>query len=205
MRLYFVRHGQSEANRLHQFSNHGWKHPLTPLGHEQAADTAMRLSGCGVSYIYTSPLMRAVQTACVLAAQLRAPYEIDRRLIEFDCGEWEGSAAEQGWQAYDDLLTAWLVKGQHQQCLPGGETLQQITTRLQAFLAACRAQWPDPEITLAVVGHGGIYRCALPLLCSNLQPTYGLQHPVPHLAVIELLPHGQQWVCRNWCGTPCQF
>ena len=36
MRLYFVRHGESEANLLHEFSNSGLKHPLTLTGVAQA-------------------------------------------------------------------------------------------------------------------------------------------------------------------------
>ena len=36
MKLYFVRHGESEANLLHELSNRGLRHGLTDLGREQA-------------------------------------------------------------------------------------------------------------------------------------------------------------------------
>ncbi len=32
MRIFFVRHGESEANILNEFSNRGLKHSLTPEG-----------------------------------------------------------------------------------------------------------------------------------------------------------------------------
>ncbi|MBK9055673.1 MAG: histidine phosphatase family protein [Chloroflexi bacterium] len=43
MRFYFVRHGESEANILHEMSNRGWKHGLTEKGREQAAALAYNL------------------------------------------------------------------------------------------------------------------------------------------------------------------
>jgi bisphosphoglycerate-dependent phosphoglycerate mutase len=59
MRLYLVRHGESEANVLGVFSNRGFKHPLTAHGREQAVGLAGLLAGKGISRIYTSPLQRA--------------------------------------------------------------------------------------------------------------------------------------------------
>ena len=43
MRFYFVRHGESEANLLHEFSNRGLKHPLTARGREQVIALAEHL------------------------------------------------------------------------------------------------------------------------------------------------------------------
>jgi broad specificity phosphatase PhoE len=44
MKLYFVRHGQSEANISRVISNRGWVHPLTEKGLQQAHDLAARLA-----------------------------------------------------------------------------------------------------------------------------------------------------------------
>ena len=41
--LYFVRHGESEANLLHEFSNRGLKHGLTDKGRRQAAALVHKL------------------------------------------------------------------------------------------------------------------------------------------------------------------
>ena len=49
MKLYFVRHGASEANLLHEFSNRGHKHGLTTNGKAQAATLAHLLRGVGVT------------------------------------------------------------------------------------------------------------------------------------------------------------
>jgi len=86
MRLYFVRHGESTANLLREFSNSGFKHPLTEKGVEQARAVARALSGLQVEQIYSSPVMRAVQTAQILAESLQAPLEVTEALREWNVG-----------------------------------------------------------------------------------------------------------------------
>lgn len=84
MKLYFVRHGQSEANLLNEFSNRGYKNGLTALGREQAHQLADRLKPDSLSYIYSSPLMRAVQTAEILSNELDLEFETKDALREYD-------------------------------------------------------------------------------------------------------------------------
>ena len=100
MKLYFVRHGQSEANLLKQFSNRGFKHGLTALGREQVHQLAHRLKHESLSYIYSSPLMRAVQTAEVLSSELNLQYEVTDALREYDCGTLEGRLDAESWKRF---------------------------------------------------------------------------------------------------------
>ena len=79
MKLYFVRHGESVANILHEFSNSGLKHPLTEKGVEQAYVLAQSLSGLQVEQIYSSPVLRAVQTSQILAESLHTPVQITEK------------------------------------------------------------------------------------------------------------------------------
>ena len=86
MKLYFVRHGESEANLLHEFSNSGHRHPLTARGIEQARTVARSLSGLQVARIYSSPILRAVQTAQILAEQSSASVTVTEALREWSVG-----------------------------------------------------------------------------------------------------------------------
>ncbi len=70
LRFFFVRHAQSEANVLGIFSNTGWKHPLTDLGRTQAKGLAEYLANEKVTKIFSSPVMRAVQTSEILSERL---------------------------------------------------------------------------------------------------------------------------------------
>jgi broad specificity phosphatase PhoE len=63
MRLYFVRHGQSVANVQMVISNRDLFHPLTELGRQQAEALAQSLAEVPVAALYSSPIVRAAQTA----------------------------------------------------------------------------------------------------------------------------------------------
>ncbi|MEJ5311226.1 MAG: histidine phosphatase family protein [Anaerolineae bacterium] len=85
MKIYFTRHGESEANLLWEHSNRGFKHPLTEKGRVQANALARKLDGIVVTWLFASPIMRAVQTAEILSDALGVPYEITDALREYDC------------------------------------------------------------------------------------------------------------------------
>ena len=64
MKVYFIRHGQSEGNRLHLHC--GWSDtPLSELGHQQARAANAYLKDIPFDRIYCSDLPRARQTADV--------------------------------------------------------------------------------------------------------------------------------------------
>ncbi len=63
MKVYFIRHGQSQGNLEKRAC--GWSQsPLSELGHQQAAALAPVLGEIGFDVVYSSDLLRAVQTAC---------------------------------------------------------------------------------------------------------------------------------------------
>lgn len=73
MLLYLVRHGQSEGNIVTYDVPDG---NLTPLGLQQAEDTAARLAAEGISLIISSPLRRALQTADALRRRIGVRHEV---------------------------------------------------------------------------------------------------------------------------------
>jgi probable phosphoglycerate mutase len=115
MRLYFVRHGESEANLLNEFSNRGLKHGLTEKGQQQAYALAQRLHAVPVVAIFSSPLLRARQTAEILAHELGVAYQVADALREFDCGILEGKSDPASWQAYGQLSEARLSRQEWEQ------------------------------------------------------------------------------------------
>jgi len=59
MRLYFIRHGESEANTLQIISNRNLPHAMTETGLRQVFALAGKLHGKSICRIYTSPILRA--------------------------------------------------------------------------------------------------------------------------------------------------
>lgn len=86
--IYIVRHGQTELNSRQVLQGRS-DYPLNETGIRQAEEAAERLGDVAFSRVYTSPLVRAVQTAQILAPGVVPA--VDERLIEMDYGPYEGA------------------------------------------------------------------------------------------------------------------
>lgn len=65
--VYLVRHGQSHGN--YPVDTYGLDRELTEKGHEQAKAAAKNLKKIKFDTIFTSPLVRAQQTAKIIAEE----------------------------------------------------------------------------------------------------------------------------------------
>jgi phosphohistidine phosphatase SixA len=114
MRLFLVRHGESEANRAGTLDGYG-DAALTEPGRAQAAQLATQASNWNVrnARLVTSPMQRARHTADALAAALALSPSEDRRLtagegrvsLEIEAAGAEvASAIEDAWRHDGDLI-----------------------------------------------------------------------------------------------------
>src|SRR5579871_1625768 len=90
--LYLIRHGATEANLARPPRLQGRRHnpPLSRLGMRQAEATRDLLAIRPIDRCYASPLLRAVQTAAIVAAPHGLTPQPHPALIECDMGRWEG-------------------------------------------------------------------------------------------------------------------
>lgn len=192
MRIYFTRHGESEANLLREHSNRGFRHPLTAKGREQAATLAQKLVDVPVTRLFTSPIMRAVQTAEILSGTLGVPYEIADALREYDCGILEGRADEAAWQLHFAVFDAWVQKSDWERRIEGGESFIEIRNRFVPFIERLIAEYEGSAADIVLVGHGGLYRCMLPLVLANADFDFVLNQPMGNTVCIvtETRPEG---------------
>lgn len=169
MWLYFVRHGESEANVLHKVSNRDFKHPLTEKGREQSRALARSLQGIPLARLFTSPLMRAVQTAEILADALYIPYEVSDALREYDCGILEGRSDEECERLHAAQREAWLKDDQQwEERIEGGESFYDIRDRFVPFIESLSQRYAGSQDNILLVGHGGhlrLYAAARPEQC----------------------------------------
>lgn len=139
--IIFVRHGQTEINREGRLQ--GRLDPaLTDLGRSQARRAAAGLAGSGATRVFTSPLMRAADTAREIAAVLGVEVETDDRLLELDYGDWDG-------RKFADVSPGeWAQwRGDVSFAPPGGESLESVTRRIGEF---CGEQLGDERCVVAV-------------------------------------------------------
>lgn len=80
--ILWVRHGQSTWNVLDRMQGHTVHPPLTDLGVEQAERAATALESRGAACIVSSPAVRAIQTAGVIAARLGLELRTELLLME---------------------------------------------------------------------------------------------------------------------------
>jgi broad specificity phosphatase PhoE len=202
VKILFARHGESEANLLNEFSNRGFKHGLTEKGEAQALALAQKLGRLSVSRVFSSPLMRAVQTAEILARALDVPYEIVDALREYDCGVLEGKSDATSWAEYQQVLEEWIIHRRWESCIEGGESFVEIKGRFMPFIEDLMARHGDSEEVIVLVGHGGLYRCMLPLVLENIDFSFALRHPLKSAEYVEARSRGKDLVCVSWLGEP---
>jgi broad specificity phosphatase PhoE len=200
MRIYFTRHGQSQANLLHQISNRGLRHGLTRKGREQAVVLADRLRNLRITQIYSSPLLRAIETSVILANRLELDYEVVDALREYDCGIAEGRSDAEAWQLYQGLSDAWVVDKRWEQRIEGGESFYDIRERFVPFIEGLVSQYGSTEAGIVCISHGGVFWMMLPLVLKNvdyeLTAKYGLDYAGSIVA--EWRPAGLY--CVEWNG-----
>jgi len=200
VRIYFARHGRSEANLLKVISNRGWKHPLTEEGRAQAAALAERLSGEGITHIYSSPVMRAVQTAEIVSQALGLPFTIEEALRENDNGSLEGRSDDAAWAIYDQAIAAWLA-GETTARIADGETLEDIAERFEPFIHGLICEYGGTDARLLLVAHGGLYRAALPEVLEGIDRAFSWAHPLTYAQVVVAEERGGQLGCIQWDGA----
>ncbi len=90
--IYLVRHGESTLNREGVLQSRDINvGPLTDRGRLEAFCAAMFLKDTakGIRRIISSPLLRARETASIIASEIKAELTIDERVREVNMGRWE--------------------------------------------------------------------------------------------------------------------
>ncbi len=95
-KIIIVRHGESERNLVKIYdSSPTSSYHLTKNGIEQAEAAIKLLKNEKIDFIYSSPSLRAIETAEVIANKLDLKVQKANELNEINSGEWEGKEAEE--------------------------------------------------------------------------------------------------------------
>jgi broad specificity phosphatase PhoE len=200
MKIYFVRHGESTANLLREFSNRGTKHPLTAKGIEQARMVANNISSVQFECIYSSPILRAIQTSQIISESIHAPIHITEALREWDVGIYEGTTDPVGWELHRRIQDLWFVHQQYDSRMPGGESFNEIHKRFIPLIEVLLSDKNNSDHNFIFVSHGGLYMAMLPTVLKNVEFEFVRKHGFPHTGCViaETRPEGLS--CLSWCG-----
>jgi len=125
--LIFVRHGESEGNKLNRF-NGSLNMPLTEKGKLQAQKTAEYLDKCKIEKIYASDLSRAKETAQIIANRNNLQVILDKNLREINGGDFEGKLYEDLQKLYPKEYAMWQYDLGNCTC-PNGESIRELLKR----------------------------------------------------------------------------
>lgn len=143
MRLYWVRHGETDWNRQRRLQGNV-DIPLNQAGIDIARETARGLQRAGLRFdrVYTSPLSRAKATAQILCPG--QDLWVEPRLRELSFGVMEGSSYE----AVDGLPMP----------APGGESSQDLRQRVTAVLDEVIGDRTNRGKQILLSTHGAVIR-----------------------------------------------
>ncbi len=141
--IYIVRHGKTALNSAGVMQGM-IDCPLNDEGREQAAAVASMFRGKGVSFskVYSSPLVRAVETAEIASGTVTVI--TDERLLEMDYGPYEGADLKN----LPLELKRFFSDFENEPAPEGMETLESVKARLGSFLEDLRTSSPEGDILI---------------------------------------------------------
>jgi len=157
-KILLTRHGHVEGIHPERFRG---REPLdlTARGRADAAAVAQRIAdGWRPSYIYTSPMVRCIETAAAIAKACGIAAKTCDDLNDIDYGAWQFKTFAEAKALDPALFAAWFATP-HLIRFPHGESLQDLVARTANALRMVLARHPDETIVL--VGHDSVNRSLL--------------------------------------------
>ena len=159
MLLHCIRHGESTFNAEGRVQGH-LNVPLSELGLRQATAVADACKELNAEAIYSSPLLRARQTADAIAATLGLAIIEEPGLVEINVGIFQGRLRKDLDRECPEDLARWR-SGDPDYVVPGGESRRALMRRGRAVLESIAGNTYGRVI---VVSHGTILAAAFKAL-----------------------------------------
>ena len=148
--ILLARHGETDWNAQRRVQGHS-DTPLNDRGREQARNLAGELADERIDAVYSSDLLRAHETARIVADQRALGVTAIRDLRERHFGTWEGLTDEEIFTRYPEVLDGG----------PWGDAETQDEMAERVLGALLRIAESHPEQRILVVSHGGPLRRVL--------------------------------------------
>jgi broad specificity phosphatase PhoE len=149
-RLVLIRHGETDWNVEGRYQGQA-DPPLNARGLSQAAELSERMvEELKLDVLYTSPLLRALQTAKLLAERQGVALHLETRFMEIHQGDWQTRLRSEIEGLYPELFKSWETTP-WEVCPPEGETLQQVQERVNDAVDEIIKRHPDERV--GIVSH----------------------------------------------------
>ena len=157
MKIYFVRHGETIWNKEKKIQGQS-DIPLNEYGKELGYITAEALKDIPFDIVYTSPLIRAKETAQILVNNRNLEIYEDSRLTEMSFGEGEGESLPEI-HTHSEMKLHNFIHNPGEYIPPaGGETFEELYNRCKNFIEEIILPAEEKYNTMLIVGHGALIR-----------------------------------------------
>lgn len=161
-KIFLIRHGETEWNKTARLQGNS-DIKLAEEGIRQAQLLAKNVSFSEVAAVYSSDLIRAVNTAKILADRVNLPVIEKPGLREANFGDWEGKYINALVEEFPDDFGKFFINPDNAKP-PGGETFLECQARVMNALDEIVADHENQNII--VVSHGAAIRL---IICAALE------------------------------------
>ena len=155
--IFFIRHGESRANKKHVYQGLTIDSALTEKGREQARAFKKNFSE-KIDAVYSSPAKRCLETAEIIFGN---NIKLDERLMERGLGEWEGMEREEIKERFPKEFEQY-NKNRDMANIKGAEPYEKIEERIRDFFEEILSTHKGKMI--AIVGHAGVGKVLLKMV-----------------------------------------
>ena len=188
MICYLVRHGKDDDT-----VRGGWsQQPLTDAGKEQADELAsfIQRSDLGIKYIYSSDLLRAIQTTQSVADKLHLPIIPMPEFREVNNGDLAGMKNDLASKMYPGLY--WNTLGWEQR-YPGGESPRDFYERVSTAWDAFQKMVLEQNENVMLVTHAGVINVILSIVNGEEYSNKTAMRKFQNAELLALESQGKGW------------
>jgi len=190
--IFIVRHGECNGNREGLFRGR-CDFPLNDIGIRQAEALALELKGQGITRIFSSPLLRAAETASRIAGTCCSQWEIRAGFNNMALGQWEGRPKREVEEEFPEEWSLWIEHPERLH-IPGAESLSDVQRRAFSNLEHLVHVYAGE--TIAVVSHRAVIKPLVAACLGLAEPSFWRLHI--DTASYSILVHEEK---RGYCLT----
>ena len=165
MELYLIRHGLTVWNAAGRLQGNV-DIELNEEGRQAAAKLGNELDGTDFDVIYSSPRIRAFETACLIRGRRNIQIIRDNRLRELSFGDMEG-AFYTDWNCPESPYRFFFTEPDKYNPPPNGESIEELCQRTRDFIQNVLEKDYQNRKRVMIVAHGALNKGLMSYLEKN--------------------------------------
>jgi broad specificity phosphatase PhoE len=168
MKLIIIRHGETDYTAEKRYCGSAIDVPLNNVGIKQARKLRHLLQKEAVNVVYTSPLIRAIQTTNIIFENRPVKIYKAPLLRESNLGKWEGHTLTEIKKLFPEDVKKW-YEDPLRYGATDGETPIILQCRVKRFLERLSNTYNNNKRTktIAIVTHSGPFRIIMGEVSGN--------------------------------------